>query len=129
MPRKPRVDPPPLQSIEVVNAGEILDVEVRNHTCIIKSAGYVNREVYSSRLWDVIMPRVVADYLDENGRKNIPPTKDYLSSPTKFANQVMKWGIHFSGDLTSLRKNYHPRVVREVQYLENAIKAQAKKQS
>jgi hypothetical protein len=127
MPRKPRVDPPPLQRIEVEDADEILDVTVRDHTCIIKSAGYVNRELYSDRLWDVIMPRVVADYLDENGRKNIPPTKDYLSSPTKFANQVMKWGIHFSGDLTSLRKEYYSDVLKHVQIFENAIKA--KKQS
>lgn len=123
MPRKTRVDPPPLESFEIEVNGEKIECEVRDETCVIKSAGYANRELCSDRLWNSIMPKVVADYLDVNGRKNVPLSKDYLSSPTKFANQVMKWGVHFSGDLTSLRKDYYPKVLREVQIFENAIKA------
>lgn len=123
MPRKPRVDPPPLQRFEVEDADEILDVTERDHTCIIKSAGYVNREVYSHRLWDAIMPRVVADYLDENGRKSRPTGKDYLASPSKFANHMARLGLSLSGDLTSLRKEYYPDVLKQVQIFEHALKA------
>jgi hypothetical protein len=100
MSRKPRVDPPPLERFEIEVNGEKIECEVRDETCIIKSAGYVNRELCSDRLWNSIMPKVLADYLDVNGRKNVSPSKDYLSSPTKFANQVVMWGAHFSGDLS-----------------------------
>ena len=127
MPRKSRIDPPPLESFEIEVDGEKIVYEIRDETCIIKSAGYANRELCSDRLWNSIMPKVAADYLDVNGRKNVPPSKDYLASPTRFANQVAKWGAHFSGDLSSLRKDYYPKVLKQVQVFENAIKA--KKQS
>jgi hypothetical protein len=127
MPRKPRVDPPPLESFEIEVNGVKIECEIRDETCVIKSPGYANRELSSDRLWNSIMPKVVADYLDVNGRKNVPPSRDYLASPTKFANQVAKWGAHFSGDLSSLRKEYYPKVLKQVQIFENAIKA--KKQS
>jgi hypothetical protein len=127
MPRKPRVDPPPLEHFEIEVNGEKIECEIRDETCVIKSAGYINRELYSVRLWDSIMPRVAADYLDVNGRKSVPSSKDYLSSPTKFANQMTRLGLNPSGDLTSLRKDYYPDVLKQVQVFESAIKA--KKQS
>jgi hypothetical protein len=123
MPRKPRIDPPPLDSFEMEVDGQIYIVETRSESCIIKSAGYINRELYSTRLWKDIMPRVLADYMDLNGRRNVPQSKDYLSSPSKFARQVLMWGAHFSGDLTSLRKDYYPEVLKQVQIFDNAIKA------
>lgn len=121
MPRKPRVDPPPLESFEIEVNGEKIECEIRDKTCVIKSAGYVNRELCSDRLWESIMPKIVADYLNVNGRKNVPLSKDYLASATRFANQVAKWGEHFSGDLSSLRKDYYPKVLKELQIFENAI--------
>lgn len=127
MPRKPRIDPPPLETFEVDYEGEVVICEIRDETCVIKSAGHLNRELYSKRLWGSIMPRVAKDYLDVNGRKNVPPSKDYLSSPTKFANQMAQLGLNPTGDLTSLRKDYYPDVLKQVQVFENAIKA--KKQS
>jgi len=116
-----------LERFEIVVNGEKIECEIRDETCVIKSAGYINRELYSVRLWDSIMPRVAADYLDVNGRKSVPSSKDYLSSPTKFANQMTRLGLNLSGDLTSLRKDYYPDVLKQVQVFENAIKA--KKQS
>ena len=70
MPRKPRVDPPALESFEIEVNGEKIECEIRDETCVIKSPGYANRELCSDRLWNSIMPKVVADYLDVNGRKN-----------------------------------------------------------
>lgn len=122
MPRKPRVDPQPLERFEIEVNGEKIECEVRDETCIIKSRGYLNRESYSHFLWGCIMPRVVADYLDSNGRKNVPPSKDYLASPTRFANQVTIWGLNYSGELTSLRKDCYPDVLKQVQIFVNAIK-------
>ena len=123
MPRKPRVDPPPLESFEMEVDGEKIVCEIRDETCKIKSRGYVHRQLYSNRLWGSIMPKVVNDYLSISGRKNVPSSKDYLASPSKFAHQVTRWGLNPSGDLTSLRKDYYPRVLKEVQIFENAIKA------
>ncbi len=122
MPRKTRIDPPPLKTFEIEVMGEVITYEIRDHTCIIKTPGYINRELYSVRLWDSIMQRVASDYLDESGRKNIPPSKDYLASPSKFANQMARLGLNFSGDLTSLRKDYYPDVLKQLQFFENAIK-------
>lgn len=123
MPRKPRVDPPPLDSFEMEVDGQRYVVETRGESCIIKSAGYINRELYSTRLWNDLMPKVLEDYMDMSGRKNLPASKDYLASPSKFARQVLKWGAHFTGDLTSLRKDYYPDVLKQVQLFDNAIKA------
>lgn len=123
MPRKPRIDPPPLERFEIDVDGEKFEFEVRDGTCVIKSAGYVNRELYSLRLWDVIMPKILADYLDVNGRKSRPTGKDYLASPSKFANHMARLGLSLSGDLTSLRKEYYPDVLKQVQIFENALKA------
>ena len=121
MPRKRRVDPAPLDKFEIEVNGEKFECEIRDETCVIRSRGYANRELCSDRLWNSIMPKVVADYLDVNGRKNVSPSKDYLASPTRFANQLTKWGKHFSGDLSSLRKDYYPKVLKQLQIFENAI--------
>ena len=101
MPRKPRVDPPPLDSFEMEVDGEKIVCEIRDETCNIKSRGYVNRQLYSGRLWGSIMPKVVNDYLSNSGRKNVPSSKDYLASPTKFAQQVTRWGLNSSGERVS----------------------------
>jgi hypothetical protein len=127
MPRKPRVDPPPLDSFQIEVNGQNYIFETRDGACIVKSAGYINRELFSARLWDQIMPRVLADYLDLKGRKVVPSSKDYLANPNRFANKMAQLGLNFSGDLTSLRKDYYPRVLKELQIFENAIKS--KKQS
>lgn len=122
MSRKKRIDPPALHSFWLENYyGENKLYEVRDDTCVVKDRGYINRELYRYRLWELIMPKVVDDYLNKNGRKIIPPSRDYLSSPTRFANQIVKSGLHFSGDICSLRKCYYPDVKKHLQYYENAI--------
>ena len=69
------------------------------------------------------MPSVVKDYLNVNGRKIVPPSRDYLASPSKFAREMQRLGLNSSGDLTTLRKDYYPDVLKQVQAFENAIKA------
>ena len=123
MTRKPRIDPFPLETFEITHNGEIIICEIRDETCIIKSPGYINRELYSTRLWGSIMPSVVKDYLNVNGRKIVPPSRDYLASPSKFAREMQRLGLNSSGDLTTLRKDYYPDVLKQVQAFENAIKA------
>ncbi len=122
MPRKARIDPEPLESFEVEIDGEIIVCEVRDETCIIKTRGYVNREKFSKSLW-AIMEKVVPYYLDQNGQKTPPPTRDYLSSATKFANQVVIWGLNQSGDTSELRKVYYPEVKKQLTVFVNAVKA------
>jgi len=81
MPRKPRVEPPPLERFEIEVDGEIIECEVRDGTCVINSRGYVNRELYSTRLWDKIMPKIVEDYFDLNGSG--PRQKSRQAAPLK----------------------------------------------
>jgi hypothetical protein len=123
MSRKKRIDPPALDSFLLKNHyGEDKLYEIRDETCVVKDRGYINRELYRYRLWNLIMPKVVNDYLDKNGRKYMPPSRDYLASPTKFANKIVNSGLHFSGDICSLRKCYYPDVKKHIQYYENAIR-------
>lgn len=123
MPRSPRVDPPPLEEFEFYDdEGCLVEVEIRDETCVIKTRGYVNREKFSNKLWK-IMEKVIPSYVDRNGKKTVPARRDYLSSATAFANQVVKWGLHCSGDTTELRKVYYPKVKKELAVFVNAVEA------
>ena len=123
MPRAPRVDPPPLWETEYIDdEGCTVIVEVRDETCVIKTRGYVNREKFSKKLWE-IMEKIVPTYLNQNGRITPPTSRDILSSPTRFANHVVRLGLNNTGDLTDLRKVYYPEVKRQLTIFANAIEA------
>lgn len=122
MPRKPRVDPPPLESFEIEVNGQVVECEVRDESCRLIRRGSHKKDDYEDNLWK-IMERVVEDYLTPKGRRSLAKEKDYLISADTFVIRACLWGFGSeTGDDGALRKRYYKDVLKQVQIFENAIK-------
>lgn len=129
MPRKKRVVPPPLDSGDIFgDSGNTLNYkigewELRDDSCIDGSRGWVHRE-QSLKNIDAMLKKIVEDdlYLNAKGLAKKPLGRDYMSTATRFANKMVSYGLHPSGDKDSLRKEYYPRIIKHLHALDSAIK-------
>lgn len=119
MPRKKTVQPPPLKSL-TLSDGTL--VEVRNETCQEIGRGLHKRDDYEK--WrDKVAEKVIPIYLNKNGRKQIKPKDDFLSSGYKF-NKWLEENTDLypeSGDDSSVRKRLYKYILHEIKILEAGI--------
>ena len=128
MPRKKTCKPKPIDSLIVEDsAGDIL-FEVYNEDDWPKERGWNNKLPYLKK-FNIVLGKVVHDYLEPSGKKRLSATKDYMSSATIFAQQCQLWGLggEDGNDDSSFRKKLHKDVLREVKALANSIEERNKK--
>lgn len=124
MPRKKPIQPKSLQEFIIRDDdGNNIVVEVRDETCQIKGRGFHKRNTYEKKR-DEVLVIVANEYLTPQGRKNIPPTKNYLASASKFSRKLTeKSFLSENGvDDSSIRKKLYKDIIKNIAALENAIR-------
>ena len=122
MPRKKPNKPEPIESVLVKDSfGDTL-FEVYAEEDWPKERGWNNRLPYLGK-FNIVLEKVVNDYLGPSGKKRLPPTKDYMLSATLFAQQCQLWGLggEDGTDDSSFRKKLYKDIRFEITGLTNAI--------
>ena len=122
MPRKKPNKPEPIESVLVEDSvGDIL-LEVYAEEDWPKERGWNNKLPYLEK-FNIVLEKVVNDYLGPSGKKRLPPTKDYMLSATLFAQKCQLWGLsgEDGADDSSFRKKLYNDIRFELAVLKKAI--------
>ena len=123
MPRKKTVQPPPLEEFVIYHGIMPIQVEIRDETCREVFRGSHMRDKYTDKLYEVA-DIVAKDYLTPEGPKNVAPEDDYMSTPTRFTDEMMEgwnFGNSHGNDDSAYRKKLYRDVKKEITVLTNAI--------
>ena len=121
MSRPKRVDPDPLESFTLED-GTIF--EIRDGSCIIKSDGWKNRELYKDNL-DNVLEKVLPMYVSPAGRKKPNNRDDILKSGAAFERWYTLQGFPERNE-TSIRKNLYKDIKKMIGTYANAVENKIK---
>ena len=122
MPRKKPNKPEPIESTLVKDSfgGILFDVYAEEDWP--KERGWNNRLPYLEK-FNIVLAKVVNDYLGPSGKKRSSPTDHYMLSATLFAQKCQLWGLsgEDGADDSSFRKKLYKDIRFELAVLKKAI--------
>ena len=120
MPRKPTVQPDPLETIEA----DGFTIEIRDESCELIGRGMHKRNEYE-RWRDEVLTWVVRQYLTPEGP--ISPEDDFMKTASKFSRKLQETEYFpKSGDDSSVRKKLYEDISKHLNALRMALEAKAK---